>query len=321
MEVAMKLFPPNFRWLLVFFWLAILTVVATTQVEAEEYTQEIFLRLPGAYMDERGITFGPTGIGVDFDNNLCIFFNRTLTFYDSAGDTIRQLQLQPGDDFCLDEEGNIYVSQNTSGEIMIRKYNGNGDLLSEMYNYKVLRPDPPREYFYGRYINYFPEVGLYLHFKWPSILFEFEDGEFPDAFLQSDVTSEYLFGREKYLSTEDGLSATRDIWVHDDDKVVRTLHLSGHRNISAEPIYSLDSAHQYYLVYTFVDQYSNEMTDSLQKYDGDELLFSTGELPPNEIEYSRGKQFVVDSRGIIYYYCGDENEILIIRWIPANIEH
>jgi hypothetical protein len=47
-------------------------------------------------------------------------------------------------------------------------------------------------------------------------------------------------------------------------------------------------------------------------------MFSTSDLPPNRIEYCHGKIFVVDGNAIIYYYCGDEDEIQIIRWIPAN---
>jgi hypothetical protein len=147
-----------------FIWLAILRVVTPMQVNAEEYTREVFLHLPGAFVDPLGITYGPTGIGMDFNNYLCIFFSSTLTFYNDEGDTISQLQLQYGHDFCFDEEGDIYVSKNNSGEISIRKYNSSGDLLGEMYNYKILPPEPPREYFYGSYINYFPGAGLYLRF-------------------------------------------------------------------------------------------------------------------------------------------------------------
>ena len=317
----MKLFLANFRWFPAFFLLAMLTVVGAKQVVAEEYIQEVFLQLPGAYADPLGTTYGPTGIGIDFNDNLCVFFSRTLTFYDSAGDTVRQLQLEYGHDFCFDEEGNIYVSKNNSGEISIRKYNSSGDPLGEMYNYKILPPAPAREYFSGRYINYIPGVGLYLHFNWPHILFQFSASQFPDAFLQSEVEPGYIFGRDKYLLTDDGSQDEIDITVHNASGPEEVLHLEGYRCVWAIPIYSLDTDHQYYSIYSFVEGEPNELENTLQKLDGDELLFSTSDFPPNRIEYSLGKKFVVDSRGIIYYYCGDENEIQIIRWIPANIDH
>ena len=96
------------------------------------------------------------------------------------------------------------------------------------------------------------------------------------------------------------------------------LHIEGHRNVWAEPIYSLDTEHQYYSMYSFVEEDPNELEHNLRKYDGDELLFSTDDFPPNGIEYSQGKKFVVDSEGTIYYYGGDESEILIIRWLLVS---
>lgn len=295
-------------------WL-FLGMIATNGVIAQEYHREVFLRLPGARVVEQGFLHGPTGIGIDFDDNLCIFFSKILTFYNDEGDTIRQLQLEYGHDFCFDEYGNIYVSKNNGGEVTIHKYDPNGNSLGTMTNGTESSRSRSMNKFLGRYINYIPGVGLFLHSKnWEFIPIEFVVELDPDMTTKDKRQVGWIVGKGKLVTGDrntlrDGYI---DVSIIQDDMPNESLSFS--HIMGVEVIYSLDTEHQYYHVY-MKNPNGRSLQRFIYKYRGDNLLFITEELTPNRIDYKRGKKIVVDSKGTIYYYYGDQEEIQIIRWV------
>lgn len=85
---------------------------------AQEYHEEVFMELP-VQRDENGWLMGPTAIGVDFEGNFSYLQGDLMSTYNFQGDRIRVALVQPGMDFCYDEQGNFYISWNCSGEVVI----------------------------------------------------------------------------------------------------------------------------------------------------------------------------------------------------------
>jgi YD repeat-containing protein len=295
--------------------IGVLLLVGIVELWAQEYHKEVFLSFPGAKVVEQGFLYGPQAIGVDFDGNLTVFSGKTLSFYNDSGEKIRDLNLEYGHDLCFDEYGNIFVSKNNGGEVTIYKYDPSGNLLGTMTNGKEASSSRSMTKFLGRYINYLPGVGLFLHSQnWEYIPIKFVAGLDPDMTTGDKRQAGWIVDKGKLVvgnrnALRDGYI---DLSIIQDD--IPRESLSFTHIFGVEVIYSLDTEHQYYFVY-MKDPEGEDLQRYIYKYKGDKLLFITEELPPNRIDYLRGKKIVADNRGTIYYYYGDQEKIQIIRWM------
>jgi hypothetical protein len=225
--------------------------------------------------------------------------------------------VEPADDFCFDEQGNIFTVNNISGEVEIRKYNKTGELVGIMTNDidTVISHDGYQKIYLGGYIAYLPEIGLFLYDSyWGHIPIEFSPGNFPDMTLNQKKLPEMYASKNTYITRSYETRAIVHLSIHQEGKPVQKLRFEGVSIMGVHIIYSLDGAYQYYDTYTR-DYYTDEIQVRVLKYNGEDMLFITDVIPQNLIDYCSGKVAVVDSEGTIYYYCGNWEGIKIFRWV------
>ena len=178
---------------------------------------------------------------------------------------------------------------------------------------RLQNSQPGRIHYKGKKIGYFPESGLFLFNIWKHVPIEFVSERIPDLIMDDKIVEGLPLVGSKYLSFEYIEKGHRKIEIRMDDGGIKILHVKReeHRNVFPRFIYSYDGGYEYYIIVKDIapKKYFREIC----KFNGDELVYSTGEIPPNYTTYC-GKLAVVDSKGTIYYYAGDENGIQIFRW-------
>ena len=289
-------------------------LVLGAQGLCQQYQKEVFLRLP-VFTVEEGMLWVPQSIGVDFDDHFCILQGGVLAFYDQKGDTLHVLTVEPGDDFCFDEQDNIYIYSNGSGEVEIHKYDKDGKLLGTMTNsMDTVVSQPPMGRFLGQCISYLSGVGLFLSDgHWVQIPVDFIDGCVPDM-TSGDRRVDHIFtASNRYVKGTRESRTAMVMSLYEEGTPTKEVRFEGWGLVGVEIVYSLDTEHQYYFWFTDCSG-CKDYQRHIAKYRGDEPIFATDILAPSMIDYLRGKDTVVDSKGIIYYYWGDEHGIEIIRW-------
>jgi hypothetical protein len=315
----MRLGRPTILFLAVFSLLVLMCTVTTLQAVEHRYHKEVFLRFPGrGVTSEGGFTVGPAGIGIDNDDNLCIYEGGRLSTYNGEGKKIhenmykddmgRRLGVQ---DFCFDQDGYIYMSKDISAKVEVYKSDPEGRIVGVMENDPHVIPSIRRFPFVRTNIGYFPELGLFLYNSWERIPITFVDGMVPDLIMNDKIQNGIIFPNGKRISV---VYVNRDSFgLNIEYENKSTVYLEQKiEQYYLSYVYSLDSEYEYYYAVREVatDKYACEIC----KYKGLELLFSTGDLPPNDTE-TDGKTVVVDRKGTIYYYGATSEEILILQWV------
>jgi len=263
---------------------------------------------------EQKFLFGPQAIGVDFQDHLCILIGDSLNIYNQQAKMIRTISAEPACDFCFDEQGNAYLYFNSSGNVRIDKYDSTGQLVGTMTNSldTVIAHEGYEHIFMGDNIRFVPDVGLFLYP--PTILIEFAPGESPDMTRSINMRNETYLSEDKYLKFSGEGKTIAYVHVFEEGQPVKDIRFEGVGIMSVGSVFSLDDEHEYYFGWT-ESPYTGEYVANILKYQGDELIYMTEVLPPNGIDYVRGKTEVVDSQGTIYAYCGSSKGIQIFRWV------
>ena len=305
----------NYRKLIILLMALVLQMLyITSLISAEEYRKELFLSFPQGH--SRGaLIYGPSSIGIDFDNNLSLLWGNTLFTYNKQGAMIRELEVKSAHDVCFDEEDNAYLYLNTSGEVHINKYDNNRTLVGRMDNdMTTVQTQSMKETFLGSSIRYIPEYGLLLHGStWDHIPVDFFNGKVDDFTLSSKIVPGMVVKSGLNLITEYESKEVKNINFIS-DKPIESIRFKGITYMSVEIIYSLDFDHQYYFTYTY-DPDERDYYHAISKYSGSEEVFFTDEYEVNRMDSLVGKTLVVDSEGAIYCIAGDTESIRIYRWI------
>ena len=297
--------------------LSLTCLIATAQTADHKYHKEVFLRMPvWGVNEDNGIPQGPVGIGIDNNDNFCIY-GVGLSIYNSEGKKIHEyIYKDEGGrhlavmDFCFDNEGSIYLLHNSSGEGGIYKSDSEGRIVGVMG--KGPRSDEWqwRLPFLRSQIACLSGQDLFLFEGWQFFPFKFVDG-----------TTPYWTTIKEGLPFPNGTRVS-GIYVNDDSLGLNiynkgesksALYLAAKDNKRYCYIYSIDPEYEYYYTYWF-DPVTDKFSDEICKYKGLEFLFSTGELPPPATE-GGAKRAMVDRKGTIYYYGATSEEILILRWV------
>lgn len=313
----------------ILFYGVLLSLVVSSAATAQEYHQEVFLRFPTFWIEGgEGPNMGPhlsgpSGMGIDETGRIYLHQREGLCFYDQDGLKYRILNLidDRGKKYntpriCFDDEGFIYSSRNVSGEVTVRKFNPEGELIGIMKNDLRAMPDPRKERpFLGKFIHYIPEYGLVLNGpQWEHIPITFSEGINPEMTLNDKIINGLMIDANNWINCE---YISRHRWiikVHLVDRPTETIILTAEENLGCHMINSGDWNHQYYLLIRYGDRTGDPQMYEIRKYDGATLIFSTGELvrPPLGIWPFN---CVVDNNQTIYLVHGDEDEVRILRWI------
>lgn len=259
---------------------------------------------------------------MDNEDHFCVLDVRTFRIYDDFGNVLRELSLrdQKGDfpggwDFCLDDEGNIYTYRNLSGEVFVNKFNSEGLLQGKMTNdYQLAVSQDGRDRFLGKNIFYIHHYGLIICDDAKGhIPVNFTAGKVPDMSLRQKLIQNFVIGANSTVKLTFQRVGDFTMEINQPAQAPKEVQITYNGTLECTHIFSRDENNQYLYLAKAVAG-SKRYEEEIRKYHGDELLFTTGPLPPNKIEWAVGKTRVVDSQGTIYYYCGDENGIQILRW-------
>ena len=283
-----------------------------------EYRKELFLQFPPeiAGCDYKYLD-GPQSIGINLDDQLCLFWYDSVYVYDDSGEVERVIPIKPADDFCFDEYGDIYTCTGGSGEVVIRRFAADGKPQGVMTNYRGPNIVAAVFNYYGHRIGYLPRIGLFLYEGWDYLPVSFQPGHFPAMTAAKNTIRTVYAAPVVNINQKRVERNTLELEVYYKTMPKCTVRLVGDDYIKAICLCSRDWDHQYYLIIQ-KDEDEGNYQYYIQKYDCDDLLFSTDFLPKNQagILGIGGKKAIVDSRGIIYYYAADyENGVRIFRWI------
>jgi hypothetical protein len=301
--------------------LVLLLFLAAGTVFAQEYQKDVFLEFATSPCGEYGVYLGPNAIGLDNEGHFCVQDTSWIMIFDDQGRLLRQFKLQSerwiriGIDFCFDPEGSIYSYRESGKDPGIHKFDAQGRYASLMGCLLTRDFARRREVFLGRNIAYVKGYGLMLYFSrtMGHIPVTYRAGVdsnlvSPDRVVDNFRTSANSFVKVNF--DDKGHHALEFCTEGQPTKEVQIVH---NGFVTIIPLFSLDEESQYFYMALADSGSTTAWTEEIRKYHDGELIFTTGPIPPNHLEYE-GKQAVVDSHGTIYYYAGDEKKIQILRW-------